>query len=124
MTDMTQRIRNLAKKRGVSLSYICQELGLTKVYFNYIEKNNAEIPYVRLEKIAEVLQTTPAYLRGETDDVNAVEANIKKAPSTEAGSIRPDQMERIIRLLVELPEEKRPEAERYLRYLIETADDR
>lgn len=62
------RIRALAKNKGLSLSFICSQIGVARIYFNDIEKHNREIPQNRLEKISELLGTSPEYLRDETDD--------------------------------------------------------
>ena len=119
MTVDVERIKALAKEKGIALSHLCSKLGLSRVYFNDLAKSDKPVPEDRLLVIAELLYTTPEYLRGETDD-----PGIKKAPSTEPGSIRPDQLAEINRLWAALPTDKQAEAERYLRYLIETADKR
>ena len=119
MTIDVERIRDLALVRGVKLSHICTQLGLTRVYFNDLAKKDKPVPDDRLVAIAEMLYTTPEYLKGETDD-----PEIKKPLSTEPGSIRPDQMAEINRLWELLPDEKKPEVETYIRYLIETASKR
>ena len=119
MTIDVERIRDIALVRGVKLSHICTQLGLTRVYFNDLAKKDKPVPDDRLAAIAEMLYTTPEYLRGETDDPET-----KKDPSTEPGSIRDDQLKEIMRLWESLPDDKRPEAERYLRYLIASADER
>ena len=62
-----ERIRTLAKEKGLSLSYICSQIGVARIYFNDIEKHNRTIPQERLEKIADLLGTTVEYLLGETN---------------------------------------------------------
>ena len=62
------RTRQLARQRGISLSFICKHLGLNNVYFIDREKAGKEIPDQKLEIIADVLFTTVAYLKGETDE--------------------------------------------------------
>lgn len=62
------RTRSLAKERGISLTFICKRLSLNNVYFIDREKAGKEIPDKKLEVIADVLFTTVAYLRGETDE--------------------------------------------------------
>ena len=63
-----EKIRSLAKSKGLSLSYICTQIGVARVYFIDVERYNRTIPDERLAKIAELLGTTPEYLRDETDD--------------------------------------------------------
>lgn len=61
------RIRSLAKERGISLSFICQKINVAPVYFIDREKAGRDVPDDKLEQIAQVLFTTSAYLKGETD---------------------------------------------------------
>ncbi|NCB51943.1 MAG: hypothetical protein EOM54_08705 [Clostridia bacterium] len=71
------RTRDLAKERGISLSFICKRLGLNNVYFIDREKASKEIPDQKLAVIADVLFTTVSYLKGETEE--------KERPATEQG---------------------------------------
>lgn len=62
-----ERIREVAKSKGIKLNYICQQLGLTsRTYFNDVEKNNRDIPPERLNKIANILGVSVDYLLGNT----------------------------------------------------------
>lgn len=63
----TDRIRALAKEKGLSLSFICSKLGVAHVYFIDIDKSGRDIPDDKLAIIADLLNTTPEYLKGETD---------------------------------------------------------
>ena len=71
------RTRELAKERGISLTFICKRLGLNNVYFIDREKAGKEIPDEKLAVIADVLFTTVSYLKGETDE--------KERPATAQG---------------------------------------
>ena len=63
------RIRDTAKRKGIKLSYICEQLGLkSRTYFNDLEKNNREIPHDKLEIIAQCLDVSTSYLKGESDE--------------------------------------------------------
>lgn len=64
---IVDRIKKLAKERGVSMTYLCTCIGMSKVYFVDAVRHNREIPYDKLSVLADVLRTTPEYLRGETD---------------------------------------------------------
>ena len=63
----TDRIRSLSKEKGLSLSFICRKLGVAPVYFIDIDKSGRDIPSDKLNEIADILDTTPEYLKGETD---------------------------------------------------------
>lgn len=64
----TDRIRALAADRGISLSFICKKIGVAPPYFLDIEKSGRKIPADKINKIANLLYTTPEYLNGETDE--------------------------------------------------------
>lgn len=70
MNNITvQRIRALSAEQGRSLKYLCDVIGVkSRTYFHDIEKQQREIPIDKLELIAKSLNTTTAYLLGETDE--------------------------------------------------------
>ena len=69
MSITTQRIRNLAKEQGRSLTYLCEKLGFKgRTYFTDIENSHRDIPTDKLIIIADLLNTTIDYLLGNTDD--------------------------------------------------------
>lgn len=62
------RVKKLAKERGRSIAYLCQKMGVARVYFNDIEKSGREIPIEKLGIISEALDTSIDYLLGKTDE--------------------------------------------------------
>lgn len=64
----TDRIKALAKEQGKSITYLCSLLNRPKYYLNDIKKNDSEMPEEYLKTIANELNTTVAYLKGETDN--------------------------------------------------------
>lgn len=65
------RIKSLAKKQGKSITYICQLIDRPKYYLNDVAKSpDRRISDADLKIIATNLDTTVAYLLGETDDPN------------------------------------------------------
>ncbi len=72
------KIKSLAKSKGVSITFICEKLGRGPYYLNDLKKTNADLPDDRLAIIADILGTTTAYLRDETDDPSPQK---EKAPS-------------------------------------------
>lgn len=63
----TDKIRELAKQNDLPLAFLCRRLGVAKVYFNDIDKSGRDIPEDKLKIIADLLNTTPEYLKGETE---------------------------------------------------------
>ena len=72
------RIIEFTKIRGLKQAYVCAQLGLEKTWMQTARKQNSNISDERLKKIAEILDTTVAYLKGETDDPSP---DNKKSPS-------------------------------------------
>ncbi|MBO5041003.1 MAG: helix-turn-helix transcriptional regulator [Clostridia bacterium] len=63
-----ERITLMLKERGLSQSYVSDKLGMSRGYLKDCKRKNLDIPEDRLQLIAEILVTTTAYLRNETDD--------------------------------------------------------
>ena len=81
------------------LAFLCRRIGVAKVYFNDIDKSGRDIPDDKLSAIANLLSTTPEYLKGETDQ--------KEKPATETGSGLSDYDSRVLAWFYSLPPEKR-----------------
>lgn len=64
----TTKLRNLAKSKGIKLSFLCEQFGLNRSYINNIERGKASMSDDRIQKIASVLGTTYEYLTDQTDD--------------------------------------------------------
>lgn len=64
------RIKLLAKEKGVTLVFICSKLGLNRGYLKDIAGGKGTISEDRLEAIADILGTTTDYLHGKTDEKN------------------------------------------------------
>ncbi len=62
------RISALAKKKGISKTHICNEIGKERSWLQTVNKQNSTIPPKCLEQIADILGTTVEYLNGETDN--------------------------------------------------------
>lgn len=61
------KIKELAKEQGKSMAFLCTKLNVTKTYFADIARGKNTLKPDRLAQIADILGTTPEYLRGETD---------------------------------------------------------
>ena len=92
------RVMELAKAEGIKLSYLAGLFGLGRTYFQDVKKRNADIPEDRLIIIAEKLNTTPEYLKGETD--------IKEKPAGNKADELSDYDARVLAWFHSLPPEK------------------
>ena len=78
------RIKNLAREQGIKIKFICASLGLAETYLSNVKNGKDRMTDDRLAKIAEILHTTPEYLRDETDDP-APEQKEKTAVEIDSG---------------------------------------
>ena len=60
-------VLRLSKERGISQAFICNKLGLSRNYLSEVKKGKTSLSDDRLIIIADILNTTPEYLKGETD---------------------------------------------------------
>ena len=92
-------IKNLSKEKGWSLSFLASKLGLTASYFTDVKNGKTKISDDRLAAIADLLNTTPEYLKGETDT--------KEKPAGESTDGLSDYDARLLDWFHSLPLEKR-----------------
>lgn len=53
----------------MSLAFLCKKMGVARVYFiDFVKQGRTDIPSDKLSVIAETLNTSVAYLQGETDE--------------------------------------------------------
>lgn len=71
------RIKELAKEKGISLSFICSKLGLRRGYLKDVGLGKSTISENRLEIIADILDTTTDYLHGKTDKKEKPDVNVE-----------------------------------------------
>lgn len=76
--SMVDRITNLAKEKGITQAFISGKLGVHRNWLSCVKRDNLKISDERLAIIADVLGTTVAYIKGETDDPSPEN---KKSPS-------------------------------------------
>lgn len=60
-------VLQLAKEKGISQAFICNKLGLSRNYLSEVKKGKTKISDDRIATIAVILNTTPEYLKGETN---------------------------------------------------------
>lgn len=81
-TDIHSKIYDLRKRRGLTLEELGAKIGVTKATAQRYE--SGEIPNIKrptIEKLAQTLDTSPAYLMGWADDEHAYK-NVERLPET------------------------------------------
>lgn len=61
------KIKALAREKGVSVTHLCQAVGQGAYYLNDVKKRGGNIPEDRLSVIADMLDTTTDYLTDKTE---------------------------------------------------------
>ena len=113
MVNVT-KIKELAKSKGISVTYICDQFGVGRGYLNDIARGKNSMPEDRIMKCAEILGTSFEYLIDVTDDPEpnfigrTAEALLDKVSLILASvAAMSDEEQEILHKLVALPEEKR-----------------
>ena len=65
--SIINRIREMSKQKGISLSFLCKQMNVNRVYFIDCEKTGRTIPDDKLSIIATTLNTSVEFLKGETE---------------------------------------------------------
>lgn len=62
------KIKDLCKKNGIKMGYLCEQFGLQKSYLSDVARGKNSMSDERIRKIADILGTTYEYLTDQTDD--------------------------------------------------------
>jgi transcriptional regulator with XRE-family HTH domain len=100
------RIKSIAKEKGIKISFLCEQVGQGKGYLNDVNSGKCVLPNDRLETIASNLNVSTDYLLGKTDE--------KNSPSIGAVT---EKFKEAVDILSVLPEDEQAEALKYIRYL-------
>lgn len=105
------KIKAIAKSKGTKMRYLCSKIGVVDSFFADAKNGKTTISDERLKTIADLLGTTPEYLRDETDD-----PGIKKAADPEDDGLSELDCA-IVDAFRKLPEEEQKRALAYLDFL-------
>ena len=78
MNTFKERTKELCAQNGIQLKYIHQKLGRGSTYLNDAWRGKASLSDSEYRVVADILNTTPEYLRGETDDPMDKEAELMR----------------------------------------------
>lgn len=76
-----ERVKNLCRENGIKISYLEQQLGVWKGFFNNVAAGKTPISDNQLKIVANILGTTTAYLNGETEFKTAQAATTSESNS-------------------------------------------
>lgn len=84
MTIFSDRLDNALKIAGYSQKRLASEIGLSEMTISRYKSGERDPRYKDIKKIAQTLNTTVAYLMGETDSLDAV------SPTQQPNDSEPD----------------------------------
>ena len=111
--DLHLRLKELCKSRGTSIAALESRLGMGNGTIGKWWKNGRVPNYANLSVVATALETTIAYLTGETDDPSA---GTKKDPIPKDGAVSSAAQE-ILDFLDSASGEELADVIKYIRYL-------
>ena len=83
------KIKELSRQQGIKMCFLAQQIGVPHTYFADIKNKHRDIPDSRLSVVANILNTTVAYLRDETD--------VKEKPSANGEELNLDKNTIVVR---------------------------
>lgn len=111
------RITNLAKEKGITQAFISSKIGVHRNWLSCVRRDNVKISDERIAIIADILGTTTAYLKGETDDPSP---DNKKSPSEVDELLQQPDITELLALYRSLPEKEQKRALSVLKALKES----
>ena len=121
-----QKIKDLARAKGIKIKFICSELGLSETYLSNVKNGKDKMTEERLLKIASILGTSFEYLIDLTDDPEpnfigrTAEALHDKVSLILASvAAMSDEEQEILHKLVALPDDERKRAMSVLSALLD-----
>lgn len=103
------KIKELAKSKGISITYICDQFGTGRGYFNDVARGKNSMSEERVYKTAQILGTSFEYLMDITDDPDP-NFLIKLSESIEERIVS-----EVMDKLAEMPEEHKSTLEKLLK---------
>ena len=97
------KIKELAKSKGISITYICEQFGTSRGYLNDVARGKNSMSEERIRKVAEILGTTYEYLTDQTDDPLPPPAQLADM----AESLEERIVHEVMYKLAEMPEEQK-----------------
>ena len=83
MTEIGERIRQLRIARGITADEVTRQLKMSSATIWRWESGKHVPPPARIYQLAEILKTSPAYLKGEIDDPSPPNEDVGKLTALE-----------------------------------------
>ena len=95
--NIGDRVRELREEKGMTQQELAERLGYKhKSSLAHIENNERDIPRSMVVKLADILETTPAYLMGWTEKESAPENDLKGTIIAKVNQLSDSQLDRLL----------------------------
>ena len=111
-TLIAERVKEARKLAGLSQGHVAKILGLHRPSISEIEAGNRRVSAHELARLAEIYDVGVAWLLGEAPDtLDARDPRLELA-ARELAKLKPDDLERLLKLLAAMRNDSTPNAER------------
>lgn len=114
-----ERIKRLRVERGISQTDLAAKIQSTKqTLYKYENNIITNIPSDKLEKIASVLNASPAYLMGWTDDKKVSSVSVSGVKKTGEYYTANETLTQMLETISQLPDDAIAQLDNYIKFLV------
>ena len=108
---IAERLKEARKMAGVSQGYVAKILGLHRPSISEIEAGNRRVSAHELARLAEIYDVAVAWLVGEVPEALDAQDPRLELAARELAKLKPDDLDRLLRLLAAMRSDSTPNAE-------------
>ena len=109
---IAERVKEARKLAGLSQGHVAKILGLHRPSISEIEAGNRRVSADELARLAEIYDVGVAWLLGEAPDTFDARDPRLELAARELTKLKPDDLERLLKLLAAMRSNSTPNAER------------
>ena len=110
-TLIAERLKEARKLAGVSQGHVAKILGLHRPSISEIEAGNRRVSADELARLADIYDVSVAWLLGEARDTLDTEDPRLQLAARELTKLKPDDLDRLLKLLAAMRSDSTPNAE-------------
>jgi|ERR1700733_4285296 len=110
-SQIADRLKEARKLSGLSQGQVAKILGLHRPSVSEIETANRRVSAEELARLAEIYDVNVAWLLGEAPETIDVQDPRLELAARELSKLKPDDLERLLKLLAVMRNEPTPNAE-------------
>ncbi|CCJ07310.1 helix-turn-helix domain-containing protein [Methylocystis sp. SC2] len=110
-SQISERLKEARKLAGLSQGHVAKMLGLHRPSVSEMEAGNRRVSAEELARLAEIYDVNVAWLLGEAPEtIDAQDPRLELA-ARELTKLKPDDLERLLKLLAAMRSDSKPNAE-------------